>query len=107
MPSKVEILLNEAEKDFNLKLYNKCVSALYFASRMMIELYLKSMNINIPKRDDKLANLIENLGFRSEAESLRLLYELRKKADYRDESINESEAKEALKIASSIIKVFT
>lgn len=106
MHSKVEILLNEAQEDFKLKLYNKCASSAYFAARMALEFYIKSLKIVVPKRDDKLANVAEHLGFKKEAEFLRILYELRKKADYRDENISEFEAKEALTMSIAIVKTF-
>ncbi|MGB9728689.1 MAG: HEPN domain-containing protein [Thermoprotei archaeon] len=106
MHSKIETLLIEANEDFKFKFYNKCVSAAYFASRMAVERYLRSLRIFIPRRDDKLANAIENLGFKNEASLLRILYELRKKADYTDENITENEATQALKMANLIIERF-
>jgi len=106
MHSKIKTLLIEANEDFKLKFYNKCTSAAYFAARMTVEHYLRSLRILIPRRDDKLANVIENLGFKNEASLLRILYELRKKADYTDENISEDEAKQALKMANLIIEKF-
>jgi hypothetical protein len=55
---------------------------------MFSELILLRGGLTIPRRDDKLANLIENIGLREMAEKLRYLYDLRKKADYSSQEVN-------------------
>ena len=47
------------------------------------------MNFIVPRRDDKLANVLRHLGFEAEADLFMELYDLRKKADYSNESIEE------------------
>jgi uncharacterized protein (UPF0332 family) len=102
---KSEILLHEAETDFNIKNFNKCASASYFSVRKTLEQLLIQMKILIPKRDDKLANILKHMGYENEAKLLLRLYELRKKADYDDKEISHDEAKEALETAKHLIKL--
>ena len=102
---KVKALLYQAERDLEISCYDKCASASYFACRMMAELYLRSKGIrHLPRRDDKLANLLNNQGLKEEASSLLFLYELRKKADYGKSLTSEDEAREALITAKVFLK---
>ncbi|MEM0104838.1 MAG: HEPN domain-containing protein [Candidatus Methanomethylicia archaeon] len=102
---KSEILYLEAIKDIEVGNYNKAVSALYFSVRREIEAILVRMRLkDLPKRDDKLANVLKHLGFPEGAEDLMRLYEMRKKADYEESLINYEEAKEALRIVNKIFK---
>jgi hypothetical protein len=99
---KVRSLLNQAE-DIKVACYDKCISSSYFSCRMMVEIFLRSMGIEqLPRRDDKLANLLRNQGLREEADTLLFLYDMRKKADY-GWSIAGKEAEESLKAAKSLI----
>ncbi len=86
----------EAEKDIENGCYNKAVSALYFSLRMVSEDLLLALHAPIPKRDDKLANSIGNIGFKKVSQALRRLYDLRKKADYSREKVTAREAIVAL-----------
>jgi len=94
---KHTILESEAEKDVEIGCYNKAVSAFYFALRYLAEILLRRLQWSVPRRDDKLANSIESLGLKNTAKSLRFLYELRKKADYMENSVNKDEVVECLK----------
>ena len=96
---KARRLLKEAELDLAYGNFNKCASAAYFSVRMMAEVFLLSRRLAIPRRDDKLANLVENIGLREVALSMRRLYDLRKKADYFSQEVSEEEAREALDLA--------
>ncbi len=89
-------LLEEAEIDLQMGNFNKSASASYFAARMIVEIFLRSRKLSIPRRDDKLANLFENQGFKDLSDDLRKLYDLRKKADYLGKFVSEEEAKGAL-----------
>ena len=100
---KVMKLLEEARIDIEVGNYNKSASASYFASRMMVELFLRSKNLKIPRRDDKLANLFENQGFKGLADDLRKLYDLRKKADYLGDLVTEEEARSSVERATNLI----
>jgi len=102
--SKAERLMKEAVKDLEIGSYNKAASAAYFSLRMFSEFILLKGRITIPRRDDKLANLIENIGLREIAETLRYLYDLRKKADYSSQEVNEIEAGEAVSQASKLLE---
>ena len=95
---KHTILESEAEKDVEIGCYNKAVSAFYFALRYLAEILLRRLQCSVPRRDDKLANSIESLGLRNTAKSLRFLYELRKKADYMEESVNKEEIAECVEV---------
>ncbi len=100
---KSEILLNEAKIDIQVGSLNKAVSAPYFSVRRELESILEAMNLEIPRRDDKLANVLKHMGFSSESEDLLHLYTLRKKADYDERSVTEEESKEALVIATRLL----
>jgi len=102
---KPEKLMREAELDFKIGNLNKCVSASYFTVRKMLEHLAVRMKMMIPRRDDKLANILKHIGYGDEAKLLLRLYELRKKADYDDKEITEEEAEEALKIAENLTKL--
>jgi len=95
---KHKILENEAKRDIEIKCYNKAASAFYFALRFLAETLLRKLQWSIPRRDDKLANSIETLGLKNAAKSLRFLYELRKKADYIEESVNKEEIAECVEV---------
>jgi len=95
---KAEELFKEAVDDVKIGCYNKAVSALYFSLRMMAEDFLLRIRAPIPRRDDKLANVLDSLGVKNVALALRKLYELRVKADYRMESISKMEADVAVRV---------
>ena len=101
---KAARLLEEAESDLLHGNYDKSASASYFAARMAAELFLRSKNLDIPRRDDKLANLLENQGYALLAGSLRKLYDVRKKADYSGELVTREEAARSLDRASEIVR---
>lgn len=82
---KSEVLLNEAKKDLQMGNYNKAASAIYFSVRKELVEVLEKMNLTVPRRDDKLRNILKSFGYLEEAEYFMQLYELRKKADYYDE----------------------
>jgi uncharacterized protein (UPF0332 family) len=75
-------LLRQAIKDLEVGCYDKAVSAAYFAVRRAAEDLLMRLGEHIPRRDDKLANAIENKGLVEVANILRMLYSYRKDADY-------------------------
>jgi uncharacterized protein (UPF0332 family) len=103
---KVKVLLHQDRIDLENLCYDKCVSASYFSCRMAAELFLKSRGIEyLPRRDDKLINLLKNQGFKEEAEELLLLYNLRKKADYSRELVERNEAITALKTAEKLLSI--
>lgn len=102
---KARKLLKEAEIDLRVGGFNKSASASYFAARMIVEIFLKSRNLSIPRRDDKLANLLENQGFESLSNDLRRLYDLRKNADYLGKSVEREEAERAVRLAQNIVDV--
>ncbi len=95
--------MKEAEADFKLKNFNKCASACYFSVRKALEDMFIRMGIMIPRRDDKLANILKNIGYEDKAKLFLRLYELRKKADYNEKEITEEEAKESLETAKRIL----
>ncbi len=97
--------MKEAETDFKIKNFNKCASASYFSVRKALEDMLLKMRILIPRRDDKLANILKNIGYENEAKLILRLYELRKKADYSDQEITEEEAKESLETAKHLLEL--
>jgi len=97
-------LLEEARIDLEVGNYNKSASASYFAARMMVELFLRSRKLSIPRRDDKLANLFENQGFRELSNDLRKLYDIRKKADYLGKFVSREEAESSLERAKGIVE---
>ncbi|MEZ0290677.1 MAG: HEPN domain-containing protein [Sulfolobales archaeon] len=103
-------LLEEAIKDLEVECYNKAASASYFALRRACEDLLLLLGERIPRRDDKLANAIRNKGLVEVAETLRVLYQLRKIADYGDGVSREEaymsveKAKRAIEIIEELIK---
>ena len=106
MPSlkKEDLLLAEAKKDLEAKCYNKAMSSAYFALRKCAERFLLSHGFRrVPRRDDKLANAIDNLGLVEVAKALRSLYALRVIADYGEQSISKEEAVNAVKIVENFI----
>lgn len=76
---KQDILLSEAENDLAIRNYNKAVSAIYFALRKEVEEIIQKLGFQLPRRDDKLANIIKHLGFDEEALIFMKLYELRRR----------------------------
>lgn len=100
---KSEILFEEAKKDIEIGNYNKAISAIYFSIRKELNDVLESMNLSVPRRDDKLANVLKHLGFNEESEYFMMLYELRKKADYSNELVNKEDIEEALKMYYKIL----
>ncbi len=97
-------LLEEARTDLEVGNYNKSASASYFSARMIVELFLRSRRLSIPRRDDKLANLFENQGFKELSNDLRKLYDIRKKADYLGKFVSREEAESSLVRAEGIVK---
>jgi len=92
--------------DFENKRYNKAVSSFYFAVRWYAELLLKKLRSPIPRRDDKLANTIEDLGLVDVARTLRLAYNLRLKADYSDFNVTFEEANQVkINVENAISKL--
>jgi len=107
---KARSLLKEAELDLKAKCYNKAASAAYFAARMTADCLLEARGLQVPRRDDKLANLVEHLGLREAASLLRDLYNTRKRADYSSLEVAGEEAAEALekaKRAMELLKALT
>lgn len=104
---KARKLLEEAKTDLSVGCFNKSASASYFAARMIVEIFLRSRNLLIPRRDDKLANLFESQGFEDLSNDLRRLYDLRKKADYLGKSVDRKEAEKAVRLANNIVDVLT
>ncbi len=101
--NKSDILLNEAEIDLKLKCFNKSVSASYFAVRKEIEYLARKLGSTIPRRDDKLINILKHLGKDKLAEETLYLYERRKDADYGEAEIDERTAMICLDIAKRVI----
>jgi HEPN domain. len=102
---KFEVLLKEANDDLERGNLNKAVSALYFAVRKRLECILLILRYEVPRRDDKLANVLKYLGYSEESKIFIELYELRKKADYSEEVISSEEAKKALEYSTRILKI--
>jgi uncharacterized protein (UPF0332 family) len=102
---KFEVLLKEANDDLERGNLNKAVSALYFAVRKRLECILLILRYEVPRRDDKLANVLKYLGYSEESRIFIKLYELRKKADYSEEVISSEEAKKALEYSTRILKI--
>jgi len=108
MPSarrvKGDLLFEEALKDLENKCFNKATGGFYFASRWFAEGLLVKLGGPIPRRDDKLANAIEDVGAAASAECLRTLYSLRLKADYSELSVTPEEAKHVKEIAEKALE---
>lgn len=68
------------------------------------EILLKALGEAIPRRDDKLANVVKNKGLLEVAESLRYRYEIRIVADYR-EGVSGEEARSCVERAGKAIEV--
>ena len=60
--------------------------------------------MTIPRRDDKLANVLKHLGYPDEAAEVLELYELRKRADYSEDSITREEASVAVEKADRMLE---
>ncbi|MDT7891957.1 MAG: HEPN domain-containing protein [Thermoproteota archaeon] len=101
--NKADTLINEAEIDIKNKCFNKAVSASYFAVRKEIELLARSLRSAIPKKDDKLINILKYLGKEELAVQAFYLYERRKDADYSEIEINEELAVNCINIAKKLI----
>ncbi len=101
---KVRSLLKQAEEDLRVACYDKCISSSYFSCRMIVEIFLRSEKIeHLPRRDDKLANLLRNQGLREEADILLFLYDMRKRADYGWSIAGKEDAEESLRAAKILI----
>jgi len=72
---------------------------------MAVEEYASMLRVHVPRRDDKLANVLRNSGFPDLAVKMLRLYELRKKADYSSHSVSLDEASESLETAKHIVEV--
>ena len=102
---KARLLLREAEADLEAGCYNKCVSSAYFAARMVAETWLKVRGVkDLPRRDDKLANLLRNMKLRAIADGLMALYKLRKLADYSGVAASLEHAREALRLCRLVFE---
>ncbi|BDC17986.1 HEPN domain-containing protein [Acidianus sp. HS-5] len=101
---KVDVLLDEAEKDIKVGCYNKAVSASYFAVSMEIEKLGYKLRTTIPRRDDKLINILMHLGKDSLAKEAMYLYKKRKDADYGYESLKEEDAMKCLEISKRLVQ---
>jgi len=95
---KHEQLELEALDDLKWGHSNKAASALYFSLHQLSCHLLSVMGERIPRRDDKLANAVENKGLATAARALRMLYELRKKADYSSQNVELREVRALLPI---------
>jgi hypothetical protein len=67
-------LLEEAEKDIGMGYTNKAASALYFSVRKEVESVLLSVVPRMPRRDNKLANVLRHMGYVKESEAFLQLY---------------------------------
>jgi undecaprenyl pyrophosphate synthase len=85
-------------------MFNKTVSASYFAVRKEIELLATKLKSSIPRRDDKLINILKYLGKNELAEEVLYLYEKRKDADYSKIEIDEETVYNCLNIAKRLIE---
>jgi len=104
---KSEKLLSEARKDIEVGNLNKAASALYFSVRKELEDLVKRMGYRLPRRDDKLANILRHTGYLEASIHFMELYELRKKADYGDEYITEDDVQLALKFTEELLKILS
>ncbi|MGB9729935.1 MAG: HEPN domain-containing protein [Thermoprotei archaeon] len=103
LPSKVFLLLKQAEDDYKNGYYDKAISAAYFSCRMASEYLLKKLNAPIPRRDDKLANAIGNIVRKEITNMLKRLYYYRIHADYSENPSPMEIAQESLNLATYII----
>lgn len=88
---KPNILEKEALIDIKYGCFNKAATALYFALKHIATILLELRNVQYPRRDDKFANTIKAQGLPLVADALRSLYDLRKIADYSNNSIRKRE----------------
>ncbi|MGC9225847.1 hypothetical protein [Caldivirga sp.] len=58
--------------------------------------------MSIPRRDDKLANVLKHMGCTEEAALILYLYDMRKKVNYTDYEIAIEEVRRALGIAKRV-----
>ena len=100
---KAKELFKQASRDLEISCFDKVVSAAYFSARMFAEVFLAGRKLKIPRRDDKLANLLRRQGFTEEAEILLQLYVWRKESDYGPILTEEERATKALDLARKII----
>jgi len=56
---KVDVLLEEAKNNIEAGCYDKDISACYFAVRMEVEKLTDRLRTMIPRRDDKLINILK------------------------------------------------
>ncbi len=56
-------LIRQTSKDLEISCFDKAVSAAYFSARMAVEVFLAERRLRLPRRDDKLANLLKRQGF--------------------------------------------
>ena len=99
-----EELLREAVKDLEVGCYNKAASASYFAVRMRLEVLIRKRGLVMPRRDDKLANVLRHVGYPNEAAEVLELYELRKRADYSEISLTLEEGFVAVEKAKRLLE---
>ena len=71
---------------------------------MRLEVLLRKRGVIIPRRDDKLANVLKHLGYPDGAAEVLELYELRKMADYFEDSITREEASVAVEKAKRLLE---
>ncbi|WP_230951568.1 hypothetical protein [Sulfolobus acidocaldarius] len=71
--------------------------------RKEIEYLAIKLGSTIPRRDDKLINILKHLGKDKLAEDVLYLYERRKDADYGDTGMDEGIAINCLNIAKIVI----
>jgi len=101
---KAKELIRQASEDLRISCFDKAVSAAYFSARMVVEVFLTKRKLKLPKRDDKLANLLRRQGFGDEAEMLLQLYTWRKESDYGPNLMDRERAKSSLELANRIIE---
>ncbi len=101
--AKALTLLDEAERDLAAGCYNKAASAAYFAARMATELLVAARQGNVPRRDDKLANVLLHWGRKDLAAALLELYQYRVMADYGSTSLDVGVASRAVDMARRLL----
>jgi uncharacterized protein (UPF0332 family) len=104
---KAKYLLLQAKRDLEIGCFDKAVSAAYMAARMGAEVLLRTLGQrDVPRRDDKLANSISNLGMGKEGALLMELYEARKRADYSSEFTDGKLAEKYVEISEMMLRRF-
>ncbi len=98
---KAKALMDQAFKDLEMGCYDKAVSAAYFAVRMVASHLTRSR----ARRDDKVANALANFLGDEGKIKMMALYEMRKRADYREKFTSEGEAKIVLKEANDLFNL--